>query len=140
MPSNAANFSLKTFYFSRYSNPLINNDLFYTVQVSCSKPKFATPYLIDKTLEAVYPIGVVGNGYNKNEFEQVYRKILDRNEELIKWELNIIDFIANHYNKYPVLLCYENLKNKETFCHREVLAQWISEKKIAKTEELYDTI
>ena len=140
MFSDASGFSLKTFYFGRYSNPLINNDLFYTVQISCSKPKFATPYLIDKTLEAAYPIGVVGNGYNKNEFEQVYRKILDRNEELIKWELNIIDFIANHYNKYPVLLCFENLSSGKSFCHREILAQWITEKKIARTEELYDTI
>lgn len=140
MLNPAFNLSLTTFYFGRYANPMITNNLFYTVRISCSAPKFYVPYDVDDSLESVYPMGLVGRDVDRETFKALYRKTLDSNEDLIKFQLNIIGGLAWHEKKYPLFLCFENLLDGKSFCHREIFAEWILEKKIANAEEIHDTI
>ena len=140
MLDHAFDLSLTTFYFGRYANPLIARNLFYTVRISCSAPKFYVPYDVDDSLDSVYPMGLVGGNLDRETFKTLYRKRLDSNEELIKFQLNIIGGLAWHKKKYPLFLCFENLLDGKSFCHREFLAEWILEKKIANVEEIHDTM
>lgn len=140
MFGSAFDLGLTTFYFGRYANPLITNALFYVVRISCSEPKFFVPYDVDDTFDSVYPMGLVGRNLDRETFKTLYRRILDSNEELIKFRLNIIGGLAWYKKKYPLFLCFENLLDGKSFCHREFLAEWILEKKIANVEEIHDTI
>lgn len=140
MFDSAFDLRLTTFYFGRYANPMIVNALFYVVRISCAAPKFCVPYDVDDSLESVYPMGLVGRDLDRETFRTLYRKILDSNEEAIKFQLNVIGGLAWHKKKYPLFLCYENLLDGKSFCHREFLAEWIREKKIANAEEIHDTM
>ena len=113
---------MKTSYFS---NPLLNKEKHYFVQISNSVPKGYTPDAkwdeavpIWKTIVAPYKDGII----SEEEYRTRYRRQLDVRKNELSRSLAFLK--RNAEQKEIVLLCYET---PHTFCHRQILAQWLKE-------------
>lgn len=61
------------------------------------------------------------------KYRKKYNKMLDDNEE------EIIDWFTKNRNKVVILYCYEKPND---FCHRHLLAEWLSNRIPIKIKEL----
>lgn len=133
---NYANGLKPKVFFGRYANKLISNDLFYTVGISIGKPKFQLNYSVDMDFQSVYPVGLIGQ--ERDIFREQYFKELDSKEEEILFCLNIYHKFAQEHGKDLIFLCFENLTKKDSFCHRQFLAEWLERKDAATCREIFD--
>lgn len=119
-------------YTSYYSNPLLqkNRDNYILLQISNS-----APYSVDAKLGCVIPdwreiVRLYKRGkIDIPEYTQRYRVQLNKNFEAIKEILTGADKLE----KDVVLLCYESAGD---FCHRHILADWITENLGIQVKEL----
>jgi Protein of unknown function, DUF488 len=80
----------------------------------------------------VYPYGLFGAGHDPDTFRRLYRHRLHRRTHRCLYEL--AELRAGYGDL--VLLCFEP---PGTFCHRRVLAEWISEHLGEPVEEVTPT-
>ncbi len=91
------------------------------VRTSLGAPRWMTAPLVE--WPAVYPWGLFGKDLDEATFTRKYRARLHRQGPRVLREL------ADLREGYGdlVLLCFEDLAKPGVWCHRTVLAGWISE-------------
>lgn len=82
-------------------------------------------------IEELKPFGLI-RGFTQFEFRLKYMERLDRNEDKIHARLVTLS------QKYPgqrlVLLCWEDLRRGDKWCHRELVAEWLEARGISCPE------
>ena len=104
---------------SRYSNKELveNKDKYYCVGISLGTPKFPLGYTVEQQCYSLAPKGYMLRMELEKFTEEYYRK---------------------QEGKDLVLLCYEDVRIPEDWCHRTVFAQWYCEMTGEIIEELPD--
>jgi hypothetical protein len=81
----------------------------------------------------VYPWGIYNLDLDEETFRRKYRHQLHRRTPKILAELADL---REGYDQPIVLLCFEDLSKPGAWCHRRLLAEWISQKLGEKIPEL----
>jgi hypothetical protein len=103
------------------------------VQITLGDPKFALPYRIDHKLPILAPLPVIFGYPDYEIFKMGYRKQLNMEGfNRIKEEL---DRVAKR-GKITVLLCFEDIRKPEQWCHRRIFAEWWEEQSGQEVAEL----
>lgn len=125
-------------YTARYSNKnLVGQPGWAKVQTSNGAPKFPLKYpLIEcKALAPDYSTMKLP----KDKFRVAYRKKLDRLGIARVQDMLMAAAREHKYEGKPaevvVLLCFEDVRRPDDWCHRTMLAEWLNEQGV-KVEEL----
>jgi len=123
---------------SRYSNPALQTGEYACVGITRYPPKFDLPYELVANLYCLAPTGEMLRAVKRpgggEQFVQLYRDRLDalgvdRVIQLIR---------AFNDGRDVVLLCFEDLRDGVSRCHRRMLAGWIHERLGLMIDELPD--
>lgn len=108
----------------RYSNKELRNDGYYPVGISVGKPRFSTGYEIREQCYALAPrYDMLKLGYE--EYKAEYFKKLDKiGVDKIIGIVQRLDAKAQEEDKKLVLLCFEDIRKPENWCHRTLFAEW----------------
>ena len=118
---------------ARFSNKSLDSNIHNMVQISIGDPKFAIPYRIDHELSILAPLPAIFRYPDYAIFETEYRKQLGATGvNRIQDEL---ERVAN-LNKITVLLCFEDIRKPDQWCHRRIFAKWWEEKTGQEVAEL----
>jgi hypothetical protein len=121
---------------SRYQNAsLLEEAGALPVRITVGKPRWALPYELAGTVMMLSPKGIKGVVVEQPEFRRVYLERLEGfGVEKIRRTLS--EIADGHENPLLALLCYEDLSEPGTFCHRRMFAEWWEGKTGEKVEEL----
>lgn len=108
----------------RYSNKELRNDGYYPVGISVGKPRFSTGYEIREQCYALAPrYDMLKLDYE--EYKAEYFKKLDKiGVDKIIGIVQRLDAKAQEEDKKLVLLCFEDIRKPENWCHRTLFAEW----------------
>lgn len=98
---------------------LFRPDMGVPVATSVGKPKWMPG--ID-AINEMAPYGLL-TGYTEFEFRLKYHDRLDKNEDKVKAAL--LRLSAKYPGERLVLLCWEDLRKPDLWCHRTMLAEWL---------------
>lgn len=123
---------------SRYSNKQLQNGNYYPVGISIGQPKFPLGYQLREQCYSLAPKGYMLN-MEIESFRQAYYEKLDGigTEKIINM-VTRLDEKARNEKKELVLLCYEDVRVPEDWCHRTIFAEWWAENMGEIIEELPD--
>lgn len=122
-------------YTSRYQNPELLSGDYTTVRISLGTPKWSLGYIIDVVMPDLMPYGLLDKYPAYEPFKQAYFQQLDQvGVERIAAQLNCLE----SYGKDVVLLCYEDIRRPEVWCHRQAFAEWWEGKTGVNIPELPD--
>ncbi|MDL2205330.1 hypothetical protein LJC33_00280 [Eubacteriales bacterium OttesenSCG-928-N13] len=122
-------------FVSRFSNPELRSGNYAAVRVSLGTPKWPLGYQVVGEVKYLMPFGLLGANVRKDNFERLYRQRLDAyGPEKIAAVLSRFENLG----KPVVLLCYEDVRKPDDWCHRTVFAQWWFEQTGEIVDELYD--
>lgn len=126
----------KSIYTSRYANPELKGNVYYTVGISLGHPRWKLGYTVDTKLRELAPDKNMWD-VPEDEFNQMYTAKLD---EIGASEMkNIIDYLEKSADKKDiVLLCFEDIRLEGQYCHRTVLGEWITKNLGIDVQELPD--
>ena len=125
---------------SRYSNKELveNKDKYYCVGISLGTPKFPLGYTVEQQCYSLAPKGYMLRMELEKFTEEYYRKLEGiGNDKIIDMVMRFEKTAADE-GKDLVLLCYEDVRIPEDWCHRTVFAQWYCEMTGEIIEELPD--
>ncbi len=109
---------------SRYSNKELPNGNYYAVGISLGKPKFGINYAIRKQCYDLAPDRWMW-GKELEEFKRMYFAKLDKmGVGRVENILRTLHTEAQANNQDLVLLCFEDVRDPEDWCHRTMLAEW----------------
>jgi hypothetical protein len=100
------------------------------VRTSLGAPRWRSAPLVD--WPATYPFGLFGKGLDEATFCRKYRARLHRQRRRILAELQEL---RKGYGDL-VLLCHEDLTKPGAWCHRTILARWITDQLGESVEEV----
>lgn len=119
---------------SRFSNPELKNGNYKTIRISIGTPKWNTGYRLDGELSDLMPFNLKGMEYEV--FQKEYKARLEKiGVEKIKSQLKHLQTDG----KDIVLLCYEDIRKPDDWCHRTIFASWWLEKTGETILELSDS-
>ena len=122
-------------YVSRYSNPELRTGKYTAIRISLGTPKWDIGYRLDGEMKNLMPFGLLGNFEKYEDFKPEYFKRLDRiGFSTIKRELDRYQ----SYGKDVVLLCYEDVRKPDDWCHRTAFSEWWETKTGERIPELFD--
>jgi hypothetical protein len=125
-------------YTSRYSNPKLRSGDYVTVRISLGKPKWELGYMLHCEISALMPFGLLNSDISYEEFKRKYFLRLDKTGVS-----RLADGFSIIQQKYPgrdiVLLCYEDVRKPDDWCHRTLFAEWWKLNTGEIVEELTDT-
>jgi hypothetical protein len=123
---------------SRYSNKELQNnkDRYYPVGISIGQPKFPLGYEIRNQCYSLAPKGYMLNMDIDHFKPAYYDKLEGIGTEKIISMVQRFDQAAQSEGKQLVLLCYEDVRIPEDWCHRTVFAEWWAENVGELIEEL----
>lgn len=125
---------------SRYSNKELtqNKDRYYPVGISIGRPKFQLGYQLREQCFSLAPKGYMLN-MDIDRFKPAYYEKLENigTEKIIDIVMRL-DEKAQAEGRELVLLCYEDVRIPEDWCHRTVFAEWWAEQMGELIEELPD--
>lgn len=125
-------------YTSRYSNKELKNSKYMAVRISVGTPKWNLGYQILGEIKELMPFGMM-NEHNHDVFKEKYYKRLDGfGVERIRERIENLKKIADELGKDIVLLCYEDVRKENVWCHRLVFAEWWRERTGEVINELAD--
>ena len=124
------------FFTSRYTNAEVANGLYYRVGISVGVPKFRLNYKIDEQCYMFAPTGAMLRMTDDQYVDAYRRKLETSGIGKIRWMLNKLQ--ENAAGKDVVLLCYEDIRDPDQWCHRTLLAEWVRENIGISMEELAD--
>jgi hypothetical protein len=115
-------------YTSRYQNPAIPTCGYAPVGVTLGFPRFIRYKLVANRRELAPDRSIFGIE-DQEIFTQLMRERLDRLGD------RAMDILESVYAKAGreryrglVLLCYEDLRKPDMWCHRQIVAQWLQER------------
>jgi len=122
-------------YVSRYSNPTLKAGEVTPVCTSRGRPKWPLPYELEYEVEQLMPRGWM-LALDKDRFVTEYEKHLEKvGVSQIREAIREVEDATG----LPVcLLCYEDVRDPETYCHRSVFARWWTDKTGWPVTELQD--
>lgn len=124
---------------SRYSNKELKSGKYYPVGISIGKPRWPLGYEVKEQCFSLAPKGYMLRMDDKQEYRQAYvQKLEGIGADKIISIVGKMDKAAMAEGKELVLLCYEDVRNEEDWCHRTMFADWWMEKTGEIIEELYD--
>lgn len=126
---------------SRYSNKELveNKNKYYCVGISLGTPKFPLGYNIEQQCYSLAPKGYMLRMELEKFTEEYYRKLEGIGSDRIIDMVIRFEKRAADEGKELVLLCYEDVRIPEDWCHRTVFAQWYCEKTGEIIRELPDS-
>ena len=113
---------------SRYGNKELRNDGYYPVGISLGKPRFQTGYEIREQCYALAPKGYMLKMAYEPYREAYFKKLEDIGADKIIGIVQKMDERAQEEGKTLVLLCYEDIRKPDQWCHRTLFAEWWEEK------------
>lgn len=123
---------------SRYSNKELLNDKYYPVGISIGQPKFHLGYALREQCYSLAPKGYMLNMDIERFKPAYYEKLEGIGADKIVSMVNRLDERARSEGKELVLLCFEDVRVPEDWCHRTVFAEWWAENTGEVIEELPD--
>lgn len=123
---------------SRYSNKELQNGNYYPVGISIGQPKFKLGYELREQCYSLAPKGYMLNMDIERFKRAYYEKLEAIGTEKIISMVNRLDEKAQREGKELVLLCYEDVRIPEDWCHRTIFAEWWAENTGEIIEELTD--
>ncbi len=113
-------------YTSRWTNPELAGDHYYTVGICLGMPKFKLKFVESEHCYRLAPDKSMW-GKSHEEFARLYRRKLEYiGRETVRRMIR--GFLERAEGKDVVLLCYEDVRDPEQNCHRTVLGDWYHEK------------
>ena len=109
---------------SRYGNKELRNDGDYPVGISIGKPRFKTGYEIREQCYALAPKGYMLKMEYEPYREAYFQKLEEIGADKIIGIVQRMDERAQEEGKTLVLLCYEDLRKPDQWCHRTLFAEW----------------
>lgn len=125
---------------SRYSNKELqqNKDRYYPVGISIGRPKFPLGYQLREQCYSLAPKGYMLNMDIERFKPAYYEKLENIGTDRIINMVTRLDEQARSEGKELVLLCYEDVRVPEDWCHRTMFAEWWAENMGELIEELTD--
>lgn len=125
---------------SRYSNKELteNKEKYYCVGISIGTPRFPLGYTIETQCYSLAPKGYMLKMDLEPFKEAYYRKLEGIGADNIVNMVMRFEKAAADQGKELVLLCYEDVRIPEDWCHRTVFAQWYCEQTGEIIQELPD--
>lgn len=123
-------------YTSRYANPELAGDKYYTVGISLGKPKFRIPYRESDHCYAFAPDRSFFYLPDDQFDERYLKKLESMGAQRVKSILDIL--VSKAGDKDVVLLCFEDVRNPEEECHRTAFAAWCNANIGTDIQELFD--
>lgn len=114
---------------SRYSNKELteNKEKYYCIGISIGAPKFPLGYELVTQCYSLAPKGYMLRMEYDAFKEAYYRKLEGIGADRIVDMVMRFEREGADQNKDLVLLCYEDVRILEDWCHRTVFAQWYME-------------
>lgn len=101
------------------------------VRTSLGKPKFFDHPFV--SVNSVMPRGnMLKMGFN--QYRETYMSLLDSNAQAI--ENAMIELSEMYPNQTLVLMCFENVSKKDSWCHRTMFAKWWEDRTGVKVHEI----
>ena len=123
---------------SRYSNKELQSDKYYPVGISIGQPRFRLGYTLREQCYSLAPKGYMLNMDLERFKTAYYEKLEGIGTEKIINMVNRLEEKAQSEGKELVLLCFEDVRVPEDWCHRTVFAEWWAENTGEIIEELAD--
>ncbi len=123
-------------YTSRYQNgeTIVGSGL-VPVGITVGRPRMRLPYTVAAYVSELAPTGRLFRIEDREQFEPAFRAKLNRlGVDAISQRLEAIS--REHDGRGLVLLCYEDVREPGTWCHRQVAAAWLGEKLGIEVPEL----
>jgi len=109
---------------SRYSNKELKNGKYYPVGISIGAPKWPLGYELKEQCYSLAPKGYMLN-MDIERFKDAYFEKLDAlGSEKVFDIVSRLDKRAQAEGKELVLLCYEDVRIPDDWCHRTMFAEW----------------
>lgn len=121
-------------YTSRYGNKNLSNHNSIKVGISIGKPKFNIDYEVkERVLELAPDYSWLKLPYNIYK-EKYINKLDSIGVDMI---IYILLYISQKYgNKDITLLCFEDIRKEDQWCHRTIFSEWFKEKTGININEL----
>jgi len=122
-------------YTSRYSNPELRSGKYTTVRISLGTPKWPLGYHLDAELTDLMPFGLLNKFEQYEDFERAYfARLNQKGTRRILAQLQRFEQLG----KDVVLLCYEDIRKPDDWCHRRTFADWWQKNTGEAIPELFD--
>lgn len=123
-------------YTARYSNKTLRGEGYYPVGISIGTPKFSLGYELREQCYALAPKGFMLKMEYEPYCEAYFKKLEDIGTDKIIGIVQRLDRKAQEEGKSLVLLCFEDIRKPEQWCHRTLFAEWWRRKTGEVIEEL----
>lgn len=122
-------------YTSRYSNPELKSGKYTTVRISLGTPKWPLGFNIDAEMADLMPFGLLNKFERYEDFEAAYfARLKQKGVQRILSQLQRFERLG----KDVVLLCYEDIRKPDDWCHRRTFADWWLKNTGEAIPELFD--
>ncbi len=123
-------------YTARYGNKTLRGEGYYPVGISIGTPKFPLGYELREQCYALAPKGFMLKMEYEPYCEAYFKKLEDIGTDKIIGIVQRLDRKAQEEGKSLVLLCFEDIRKPEQWCHRTLFAEWWHRKTGEVIEEL----
>lgn len=122
-------------YTSRYSNPELKTGNYTAVRISLGTPKWPIGYNLDAEMPDLMPFGLLNKFERYEDFERAYfARLNQKGVQRILSQLQRFERLG----KDVVLLCYEDIRKPDDWCHRRTFADWWLKTTGEAIPELFD--
>ena len=125
-------------WISRYSNKELLNGKYYPVGISIGKPRWPLGYDVREQCYTLAPKGYMLKMEIGDFVPAYYEKLSGIGDDNVISTVEKMRKRAESEDKELVLLCYEDVRIEEEWCHRTIFAQWWMEKTGEIVRELPD--
>ena len=109
---------------ARYGNKRLKGDGYYPVGISIGKPRFPTGYDIREQCYALAPKSSMLKMEYEPYREAYFQKLEDIGVDKIIGIVQRLEARASDEDKDLVLLCFEDIRKPDQWCHRTLFAEW----------------
>ncbi len=123
---------------SRYSNKEVSGDKYYPVGISIGKPRFRLRYELREQCYSLAPKRHMLDMDMEAFKKAYYEKLEEIGKDRIISMVSNLDEKARSEGKELVLLCFEDVRVEDDWCHRTIFAEWWAENVGESIKELPD--
>lgn len=115
-------------YTARYGNKTLREEGYYPVGISIGAPRFPLGYELREQCYALAPKGYMLKMEYEPYCEAYFKKLEEIGVDKIIGIVQRLDHKARDEDKSLVLLCFEDIRKPEQWCHRTLFAEWWKQK------------